>query len=217
MSRIPVSSRFGKHMCHGGCDQMQETQDYSRKLTQILHVSVHGIPGSPFLRQARLLLLTVALYLWYMFYSPPVQLRSILAASAYTFIEYSFTYFSDGKPFTSFGQFWGNLLYTPVLLDVYWDCIVGKGKEITTAAGFIYVILFPFNVWMLEIVLDQWFLLVYNRNVAWCYCTYSDSHVRGVVRVGHGIYWLIMGFVLLQIYPLLRDMTNSFQWSQMLP
>ena len=194
MSRIPVSQRFGLHKCHGGCDT-KDSIHYARKSFQCFHVSVHEIPfssSSQIMRQVRLLTISLAFYLWYLFYPAPLQLRSLLAATTYTFIECTFTYFSDGKAFTSFAQFWGNLLYTPILLDMYWDFIFGQ-EEVTTPLALLYIVLFPINVWILEIVLDQWYLLIYGRNVAWCYCTYSDSYVGGVVRLGHGIFWLLMG------------------------
>ena len=194
MSRIPVSQRFGLHKCHGGCDT-KDSIHYARKSFQCFHVSVHEIPfssSSQIMRQVRLLTISLAFYLWYLFYPAPLQLRSLLAATTYTFIECTFTYFSDGKAFTSFAQFWGNLLYTPILLDMYWDFIFGQ-EDVTTPLALLYIVLFPINVWILEIVLDQWYLLIYGRNVAWCYCTYSDSYVGGVVRLGHGIFWLLMG------------------------
>ena len=220
-TRIPVAERFGSLTCHGGCDmQSLKPSEYARKIFQFLHVSVHEVPGGrgSFIRQVRLLVLTSFLFLWLFCYPAPVQLRSILAASGYTFIEYIFTYFSDGKSFTSFAQFWGNLVYTPILLDLYWNAIIGETYDLSvfgTTAGLMYVVLFPFNIWLLEIVLDQWFMLVYGRNVAWCYCTYSDSYVGGALRLGHAVYWILMGIGCLVVYPYIRQSTDKFQWSSL--
>jgi len=217
MSRIPVSERFGLHCCHGGCDN-SNTQSYARKITQLFHVSVHEVPGGrgSLLRQVRLMGISACFLFWMLVYPPSVQLRSLVAACLYTLIEYTFTWFSDGKSFTSFAQWWGNLLYTPILLDIYWQVIVGT--QLTTPSydvALVYVLLFPFNVWLLEIVLDQWFVLIYGRNVAWCYCTYSDSYVGGSVRLGHGIFWIVMGMGCLAVYPTLRSLTDGFTWSML--
>ena len=215
--RIPVAQRFGKHRCHGGCDTATAPDIlHARKITQLLHVSVHEIPGGrgSLLRQFRLCLISSALFFWLYFYDPPTQLRSLLAATAYTFIEYIFTGYENSDNFTSFAQFWGNLLYTPILLDVYWSVVVGSsdGGMPSALQAMSYVMLFPFNVWLLEIVLDQWFLIVYGRNVAWCYCTYTDSLVGGSVRVGHALYWLLLGMGCLVVYPTAQYWTNDFVW-----
>jgi hypothetical protein len=214
MSRIPVSQRFGKGLCHGGCDET-EKKSHAKKICQLLHVSVHEIPGGrgSFSLLMRLITVSAALLFWLFAYPPSVQLRSIIAATVYTFIEYIFTYFSDGKPFTSFAQFWGNLLYTPILLDVYWNLIVGTSQTPSTFAAVVYIFFFPFNVWLLEIILDLCFIFIYGRNVAWCYCTYNDSFVGGSIRFGHSIFWLIMGTGCLVIYPTTRVMTDEFTWS----
>ena len=100
--------------------------------------------------------LTSVVFFWLYFYDPPTQLRSLLAATAYTFIEYIFTGYENSDNFTSFAQFWGNLLYTPILLDVYWSVVVGSsdGGMPSALQAMSYVMLFPFNVWLLEIVLE---------------------------------------------------------------
>ena len=142
----------------------------------------------------------------------PGMLRAFCAAVAYSFMEYTFTFFSDGKPFTSFAQFWGNCLYTPVLLEGYSWLIstfgiffdLGLKEEIT-----VYVLLFPLNIWILELVLDRVFIMVYGRNVAWCYCTYDDSYFGGAVRLGHGIYWIGLGVFCRFAVPMLIQVTEA--------
>jgi hypothetical protein len=136
-NRIPVGLRFGPATCHGGCD-LKGTPGYSRKVGQILHVSVHGIPsggiGSNFTFLRRALLATVFL-LWCTCYPPPMQLRGVIVATVYSFIEYTFTYFSSGVSFTSLAQFWGNCLYAPILLEAYWNAIIGVGQAPSIVAA----------------------------------------------------------------------------------
>ena len=60
-----------------------------------------------------------------------------------------------------------------------------------------YILLFPFNIWLLEIVQGiavMWFHGGYN--VAWCYSDYSDVAFYGCLRLGHGVWWLGMGAAL---------------------
>ena len=179
-----------------------------------------GPSGTP-LKTLRCLLVAAMLVAWFCCYPAATKVRSFAAAAVYSFIEFSFTTLQNGKGFTSFAQFWGNLLYTPILLDVYYDVIVSacgssdNGPENappptpTMLAYVTYVLLFPVNVWLLELVLDRLFLVVYGRNVAWCYCTDTDSYAGGTVRLGHGKYWLAMGAACAMLQPNFRDATDS--------
>ena len=187
--------------CHGGCTVRPNP---APKIGQALHVSVHAVPKGP-----RRLLVAGLVLTWLFFYPLQLKLRALAAASAYTVIEWNFTRMSDGKAFTSLAQFWGNLLYTPVLLDAYWHLFFGGQSGGGVIPTILYVILFPFNVWLLEIVLDRIFVISYKRNVAWCYCTYSDSACGGALRLGHGIWWLLMGVACRMLFPLLRSYTNA--------
>ena len=188
VSRLPP-----RQGCHGGCLARPER---APKLGQIGHVTIHKVPGG-----FRRVLVAAIVLIWFLLYPRGLQLRSFAAASAYTIIEYNFTWVSDGKAFTSLAQFWGNLLYTPILLDVYWHYF-GRSP-------ILYILCFPFNVWLLEIILDRLFIICYTRNVAWCYCTYSDSACGGAIRLGHGIWWLLMGAGCWIIFPTLLSFTDK--------
>ena len=189
--------------CHGGCTLRP---NLAPKVAQLAHVSVHAIPGP-----ARQSLVAVLVLAWLTLYPHALQLRSFAAAAGYTVIEWNFTRMSDGKAFTSLAQFWGNLIYTPVLLDAYWYLIFGadSGEADGVISTLLYILGFPLNVWLLELVLDRLFIICYTRNVAWCYCTYSDSACGGAVRLGHGIWWLLMGAGCRIGFPLLRSYTNE--------
>eukprot|EP00657_Telonema_sp_P-1_P004742 TRINITY_DN21238_c0_g1_i1.p1 TRINITY_DN21238_c0_g1~~TRINITY_DN21238_c0_g1_i1.p1 ORF type:complete len:109 (-),score=34.42 TRINITY_DN21238_c0_g1_i1:71-397(-) len=62
---------------------------------------------------------------------------------------------------------------------------------------------------VLEVVLHGLFLVLYGRNVAWCYKDYSDEYLSGCVRIGHGAAWWVMGLSCLLTYPMLREWTSS--------
>ena len=197
---LTVTRAAARRGCHGGCTVRP---DRAPKVGQIAHISVHKIP--PGWRRALVVGLMLA---WLIAYPTSLKLRSFAASLAYSFIEHNFTRLSDGKAFTSLAQFWGNLLYTPVLLDVYWYMFFGDagGGVVPTL---LYIGLFPFNVWILEMVLDRLFIICYTRNVAWCYCTYSDSACGGALRLGHGIWWLLMGVACRWLFPLMQSYTDE--------
>jgi hypothetical protein len=190
--------------CHGGCARFPNR---APKVAQLAHVSVHAIPGRA--RQAAVAAIVLG---WLLLYPRALQLRSLISSLAYTVIEWNFTKLSDnGKAFTSLAQFWGNLVYTPVLLDAYWYLFFGGGGGGGggVVATLLYVLFFPLNVWVLELVLDRLFILCYTRNVAWCYCTYSDAACGGALRLGHGVWWLLMGVGCRIGFPLLQAYTNE--------
>eukprot|EP00656_Telonema_subtile_P001002 TRINITY_DN10478_c0_g1_i3.p1 TRINITY_DN10478_c0_g1~~TRINITY_DN10478_c0_g1_i3.p1 ORF type:complete len:175 (+),score=20.04 TRINITY_DN10478_c0_g1_i3:164-688(+) len=131
------------------------------------------------------------------FYPSQIKIRALVCATIYSFVESAFTVVERHGQYTSTAQFWGNLLYIPVLLDLY--------GSVFEEWPVLYVGFFPFNVWILEVVLHALFLLLYGRNVAWCYRDYSDEYLNGCVRVGHGAAWLVMGMACLYGYPMLRE------------
>merc|ERR1712039_912954 len=88
-------------------------------------------------------------------------------------------------PYTSAAQFMGNLLYIPVLLDTYGWLFEGSPA--------LYVLFFPLDVWLLEVVLHYAIVFIWGHNVAWCYKDYADEFLDGAVRVGHGAAWWVLG------------------------
>ena len=71
--------------------------------------------------------------------------------------------------------------------------------------------LFPLNVWFLEIV-EELFLIrpVYGRNVAWCYRDYADEYLEGCVRLGHAPAWWLLGAVVYFTYPTFLSSVSAF-------
>jgi len=181
-------------------NQLKKDPHRAQVYGRFLHLTVHTLPQMP--QQQRILrycVLACLLCSWLVAYPRALQLRCLMVASVYSGMESTFTFFERGRPFTSFEQFWGNLLYIPVLLDLY-GVLLGKHM-------IAYIILFPFNIWLLEIVLGYFYIWTFGHNVAWCYLDYSDSYFTGNIRLGHGVFWLALGAICFFFYPMLVNAT----------
>ncbi len=198
---MELRSTSKKATCAGGCnlDLKTSTSAHSVERGKILHISFHSFPKE--YRLSRKILFYSMAAAWLAFLTRPYKLRAVFGATAYSFIEYAFTFINDGTAYTSFAQFFGNLLYVPILLDGYGFLFYEN--------FIVYVLFFPVNIWLLEIVLNHLFRLIYGRNIAWCYHSYEDSKLNGVIRVGHGKFWLLLGIACHVIYPTLKYLTEK--------
>ncbi|ETV75300.1 hypothetical protein H257_10483 [Aphanomyces astaci] len=139
---------------------------------------------------------------WYAAYTLPVQFSCVFAASAFACIEFTWyantTELENGDlrftPFqptcraghTTWAQFWANVVYTPVLLYAY---------RAVVPSAVLRVLLFPCNIWLLEILEGYTLMLLFGRNIAWTYTT-SDAYCHGNIRLGFWKLWLVLGLVL---------------------
>lgn len=169
----------------------------SQPWRKIGHMTLHTIPCRTPLR---LVVLALSALLWLLLLPLDLKLRCILCGLLYSGMEFTFTLLERGAPYTSFAQFWGNLLYLPLLLDVY--------GYFLSASPALYVLCFPLNIWVLELVLGSVFWWVYGHNVAWNYLDYADAYCSGCIRVGHGLFWLVLGVVCFTAYPTLCEATR---------
>lgn len=133
--------------------------------------------------------------LW-LLYPTDLKLRCLLLSLAYSFLEFGFTYFERGIAYTSLAQILANLIYMPLLLDVY--------RRLVTGALF-YILLFPVNIWILELVQGVGISAIYGANVAWTYADYADEMCGGLIRLGHAVWWWGLGLILWVIYPYIYD------------
>jgi hypothetical protein len=140
--------------------------------------------------------------------------RSLLFASLFSFIEYiwhTITVIDDKgdvclKPFdkncragfTTFAQWWVNILCIPILL-IYHDIMF----DYTYA--FIEILLSPFIIWLLEIIEGKILRLYYNCNPAWVYHGHN-AYFDGDIRVSKKQYiiWIILYSALYPINYLLK-------------
>ena len=144
------------------------------------------------LTRSRRVVLLLSLMLWLM-HPLDTKLRCLVLSLGYSFIEYNFTYFERGKAYTSLAQFLANVLYMPLLVDLY--------SHYLWRFPFLYISLFPINIWLLEIVQGLAIQWIYGRNVAWCYADYADEFFNGLIRIGHAIWWWGLGLALWLFYP----------------
>ncbi|KDO20181.1 hypothetical protein SPRG_14529 [Saprolegnia parasitica CBS 223.65] len=139
---------------------------------------------------------------WYWAHPPSVQWAAFFAAAGFSCIEFSWyattTEAANGDlaftPFaatcrpghTTWAQFWANVLYTPLLLFTY---------RAWLPSAFLRVVLFPLNIWLLEIVEGYGLMLVFGRNIAWTYNT-PDAYFHNNIRTGFAGLWLLLGLAL---------------------
>lgn len=171
----------------------------ARCLGRLVHITFHSIPADSYHALRWLTLVGLALF-WLFLYPASLKLRTIACALAYSGLESAFTWVERGRPYTSAAQFGANLLYVPVLLDAY--------GRIFDGAPLLYVLCFPLNVWLLEVVVERFIVLVHGRNVAWCYKDYADECLGGCIRLGHGVAWWALGAVCVYLYPVVCDLSE---------
>ncbi|OQS00838.1 hypothetical protein ACHHYP_02233 [Achlya hypogyna] len=139
---------------------------------------------------------------WYLLHEEPVQRAAFMAAAGFSCIEYSWyattTEGKDGElsftPFastcrpghTTWAQFWANVLYTPALLYTYREWVTHPVLR---------VVLFPFNIWLLEIIEGYALMLIFGRNIAWTYPT-KDAYFHENIRLGFAPLWFLLGLAL---------------------
>jgi len=178
-NRLSEDSRRRVLVCYGGKKDAWPS-------VKVLHVTVHYFPRDGY-NVVRYFACAILLAAWLQ--APfGVRARTLAAAVIYSFIELSFTFGERGRPYTSAAQFVANLIYTPVLLDVY-------GARLLSSPLW-YIALFPINIWILEIIEGLAIMTFYQGfNVAWAYADYSDSLCRGLIRIGHAWWWFGLGAV----------------------
>lgn len=90
--------------------------------------------------------------------------------------------------FTTFEQWWANVLYMPLLLFLYPELVSAYIGD----SAVVRVLLFPLNVWLLEIVEGYGFMLIFGQNPAWSY-EGSDAFFHGNIKLSHLPLWLLLG------------------------
>ena len=94
-------------------------------------------------------------------------------------------------------------MYIPFLLDVYGSWFLDNKV--------VYIMLFPLNIWLLELVLGRLFVLILGRNVAWCYCTEPHAAFNGTLRWSHCLQWWALGTLATILYPPFKVWTDNFE------
>lgn len=84
---------------------------------------------------------------------------------------------------SSFAQFWSNIIFAPAILYLYRHIV---------PTPIIRVLLFPVNIWLLEICEGYIIMFIFGRNVAWEYRG-PDSFCHGNIKMQYFLPWLGLG------------------------
>eukprot|EP00164_Ancoracysta_twista_P013692 GFYU01021962.1.p1 GENE.GFYU01021962.1~~GFYU01021962.1.p1 ORF type:complete len:184 (+),score=57.34 GFYU01021962.1:152-703(+) len=136
---------------------------------------------------------------WWLLTTWSMKLLGIVAAGCFSCIEYTWysitTENEDGSvsitPFaptcrkghTTWDQFYCNVLYTPILLLVY---------RLYFPLWWLRIAVFPFNVWLLEIVEGYFLMWVRGHNTAWYYMG-ASAFCHGNINIDFIWEWYVMG------------------------
>ena len=137
-------------------------------------------------------------------------MASLLIATTFTGIEATFTKynpFAEAKDHallhghTTFEQWYMNVLYAPVGIIGFHYVFTAWATSMPAllfgygSPALAYVLVYPINIWLLEIVMGYFCTWIYGRNVAWKYST-RDSLFHGNIRLLHAPYWSVIGAIL---------------------
>lgn len=86
---------------------------------------------------------------------------------------------------SSYAQFWSNVIFTPLILFLY--------RHMITHA-MLRVLLFPFNIWLLEIIEGYILMFLFGKNVAWEYRG-ADAYCHGNIKLSYALPWVALGLI----------------------
>lgn len=133
-------------------------------------------------------------------------MASLLIATTFTGIEATFTS-ALGHSHTTFEQWYMNVLYAPVGIIGFHYVFIAWATRIPAllvgdgSLALAYILVYPLNIWVLEIVMGYFCMWVYGRNVAWTYTT-RDSLFHGNIRLFHAPHWSVIGAILYASEPI---------------
>ncbi|KAI8873572.1 hypothetical protein GQ42DRAFT_25776 [Ramicandelaber brevisporus] len=168
--------------------------------------------GHPWPQPQAALLLAAFGALWLLVTDWPMRIRCLLGALGFSLTEFTFyttTYetpeggivFAPFDPrcrkgHTTLQQFVCNVLYIPVVADLYF-AIVPKSLIWRT-------LLWPINIWVLEVIQGYVMVYLYGYNPAWSYRG-PFTYFHGNIRIGHGLFWIPMGLAVSLIYTFIME------------
>ena len=156
-------------------------------------------------------------YSWSTYLQKSQKLNSLVYAAGFSIIEFIFTSFhsadKDGKMkmnfphinlangHTTWPQFWCNTATLWLFIDYYMQSI---------PSPIIRLVLFPINIWLLEVIEGYFLIFLYGRNVAWTY-EGSDAFFSGNVKLSYWKYWLMLSGCLEIGYPTIQFVLEQVQ------
>lgn len=165
----------------------------SNQMAEIIKAQAHPWPALGYV------LVGLAALSWAWYTPLETKIRCFFGASCFSLIEFTFYTLTvelpNGdivfRPFdkkcrkghTTPHQWFANVLTLPFLLDAYFAYITSP---------WLRILLWPINIWTLEVVQGYSFIYLYGYNPAWMYFG-SDALFHGNVKLGYWVFWLPMG------------------------
>ncbi|EER05030.1 hypothetical protein Pmar_PMAR009209 [Perkinsus marinus ATCC 50983] len=153
---------------------------------------------------------------WWSFTDDTEKIRSVCGAVIYAFIESAYLTFHEGHFNSTFAQFWCNIWYHPIVMDVYRRAAIPAltaflldrsdllrfhfDHDPLVLASVLAVCLMPINIWCLEAVQGYLIILLYGENIAWDYSYSKFSFAGGNCNLAMVVEWLVFGLALERIY-----------------
>ncbi|KAF9159520.1 hypothetical protein DFQ26_006428 [Actinomortierella ambigua] len=166
----------------------------------------HPIPALGYL-----LMMMIAI-VWYHETSLAVKMQCVVGAALFSCVEYTFYTMTvedpdgtvrvklfAGRPgHTTVHQFVMNIFYIPILVHGYHALIHNI---------YLRILLFPLNIWFLEIIEGYTIIYLLGYNAAWIYRG-KDALFHGTIKLWYVHHWVMFGAVLeLVIMPYLLPLT----------
>ena len=145
------------------------------------------------------------------FISDEQRVVGMASAILYVLVELSFTTLVDEDPktgkisinwglrkgvgYSSFAQFWSNVCFAPFMLFGFRYLTSELGLDNSIAR----VLLFPFNIWILETITGYFIMFLFGRNVAWEYVG-PDAFCHGNIRLFFYPFWVMLGVIVEAIF-----------------
>ncbi|KAG0275428.1 hypothetical protein BGZ95_008808 [Linnemannia exigua] len=160
------------------------------------------------------ILIALVFIQWLHATSLAVKIQCLIGAALFSCTEYTFYTMTvespDGtvsvKPFagrpghTTVHQYIMNVFYIPLLIHGY-HALIGS-----TA---LRILLFPINIWLLEMIQGYTLIYLIGYNAAWTYRGY-DAFFHGTIKLWYVHHWLMMGAVLeLIVLPYALPLTEA--------
>ncbi|KAJ3252956.1 hypothetical protein HK103_001055 [Boothiomyces macroporosus] len=108
--------------------------------------------------------------------------------------------FPNRKGHTTLHQFFSNILFLPYILEI----LTFMPKSIVP-----FAFLFPFVVWLIEIVEGFYLIFLFGKNPAWHYYG-NDAYLWGTVKLSYFKYWFVGGLLVYPSLDLLWGISRTF-------
>jgi len=110
---------------------------------------------------------------------------SVLGSVVFSCLECSFYKITTGRYYTTKEQFVANIIFMPFIVEDY-NYIFGNSNY--------KHLIYPFNIWIFELIMGYCFILIYGYNPAW---HYKGKHaiLRGQIDISCYPRWILLSLI----------------------